>query len=439
MYLPVTDARPLDLPQAVVERWSLARRIAFRFVFVYLIVYMFPSPVDQLPGLEWLTEPYEHLWQLIVPWVGKHVLGLSQDIPGAMTGSGDKTFNYVQVFCYLGLSVLATAVWSVADRRREQYGKLDNGLRIYIRYSLAGMMLGYGLAKLFKTQFSFPTMERLMKPYGESSPMGLLWTFMGYSKGYNLFTGGVEALGSMLLFFRRTTTLGALVVMGAMANVVMLNFCYDVPVKLLSTHLLLMAVFLLLPDLRRLANVLVLNRPTEPVSLRTPFEALWLERSSRVGKALFIVGTLFLMVKSQREDQAEYGDDAPRAALYGLYEVESFTRNGEVVPPVLTDTRRWRALLVDRFEWVGLHRMSGPSEYLKLKDEPEKKLLTLASGKEGVEPMVFTYSRPDPEHLVLEGKVQDEQLSIRFLRSEPSKFPLVNRGFHWINERPLNR
>jgi hypothetical protein len=40
--------------------------------------------------------------------------------------------------------------------------------------------------------------DRLLKPYGESSPMGLLWTFMGYSTGYNLFTGGAEALGGLL-------------------------------------------------------------------------------------------------------------------------------------------------------------------------------------------------------------------------------------------------
>jgi len=67
--------------------------------------------------------------------------------------------------------------------------------------------------------------------------MGLLWTFMAASKGYQIFTGAAEVLGGILLLWKRTTTLGALTVFGVMANVMALNFFYDVPVKLLSTHL----------------------------------------------------------------------------------------------------------------------------------------------------------------------------------------------------------
>src|SRR5204863_6312660 len=104
--------------------------------------------------------------------------------------------------------------------------------------------------------------------FGEASPMGLLWTFMGSSTSYTVFSGLAEVIGGLLLMARRTTLLGALVCIGVMVNVVMLNFSYDVPVKLYSSHLLAMAFFLLLPDLRRLTNVLVLNRPAEPAAPR---------------------------------------------------------------------------------------------------------------------------------------------------------------------------
>jgi hypothetical protein len=53
---------------------------------------------------------------------------------------------------------------------------------------------------------------------------------------------------------------GALVSIGVMSPVVALNFCYDVPVKLYSSHLLAMKVFLILPDLRRLLNLFVFCR-----------------------------------------------------------------------------------------------------------------------------------------------------------------------------------
>jgi hypothetical protein len=127
--------------------------------------------------------------------VGKHILRLSTDITVQPNGSGDTTYNYVQQTCYLVLAAVATGVWSVVDRRRMQYARAHDFLRIYVRYSLASSMLSYGFAKVFKMQFPFPSVERLMDPFGDSSPMGLLWTFMGYSTGYNLFTRGAEVLG----------------------------------------------------------------------------------------------------------------------------------------------------------------------------------------------------------------------------------------------------
>jgi hypothetical protein len=74
---------------------------------------------------------------------------------------------------------------------------------------------------------------------------------------------------------------------GVLSNVVALNFSYDVPVKLFSSHLLGMALFLLIPDARRLVNVFFLNRPTQPVPLKPLF-----------GKTLLNRGALVLQVYS---------------------------------------------------------------------------------------------------------------------------------------------
>ena len=62
--------------------------------------------------------------------------------------------------------------------------------------------------------------------------------------------------------------------MGVMTNVVALNLCYDVPVKMYSASILLMATFLLAPDMGRLLNVLLLNRPTVP-RVPNPAESMW--------------------------------------------------------------------------------------------------------------------------------------------------------------------
>ena len=70
----------------------------------------------------------------------------------------------------------------------------------------------------------------------------------------------------ILLLFPQTTLLGALIGMADMLQVFVLNMTYDFGLKQISLHYLLMFAFLLAPDARRLANVLVLNRAAEPSS-----------------------------------------------------------------------------------------------------------------------------------------------------------------------------
>ncbi len=90
--------------------------------------------------------------------------------------------------------------------------------------------------------------------------MGLLWVFMGMSRLYSFFGGIGEMVGGLLLVVPRFTTLGALISGAMMTNVLLLNLAYDVPRKIYSIHLVLMCVFLLLPDLRRIVDFFLLNR-----------------------------------------------------------------------------------------------------------------------------------------------------------------------------------
>ena len=86
---------------------------------------------------------------------------------------------------------------------------------------------------------------------------------MGSSTTYVVLAGVAETVGGALLLFPRLATLGALIVVPVMANVVLMNFCYDIPVKIHSSHILGLTLFLLLPEARRLADVIVFGRPVE--------------------------------------------------------------------------------------------------------------------------------------------------------------------------------
>lgn len=94
----------------------------------------------------------------------------------------------------------------MADRKSSDHKKLYYWLTVYVRYYLAYTMLDYGFAKVFIVQFTplFPNLNQLVQPYGDFTPQGLLWKFMGYLKSYQTFTGFCEVIGGLLLLFRRT-------------------------------------------------------------------------------------------------------------------------------------------------------------------------------------------------------------------------------------------
>ena len=103
-----------------------------------------------------------------------------------------------------------------------------------------------------------------------------------------------EVLAGMLLIWRRTATFGAMVALGVMMNVMVLNYCYDVPAKIYSTHLVVMCLLIILPDVERLANLLVFNRVAEPAMLSGVWQGRILWRIHLVAKTA-VIGFLFVL------------------------------------------------------------------------------------------------------------------------------------------------
>jgi hypothetical protein len=425
-------------PEKAAPAWGPAKRLLFRFAFAYLVLYIFPFPLNVFPPTGILVKPYEALWNFIVPWVGEDVFGT--EITVQPNGSGDTTWNYVQVFCFLVLAIVATAAWTLLDRRRREYGRLQEWLRAYVRFSLATAMVSYGAYKVIQSQFPAPFYGDLVQTFGESSPMGLLWRFMGASKAYNLFTGVAEMLGGLLLIARRTTLLGALVSAGVMANVFMLNMSYDVPVKLYSFHLLAMAVFLALPDLRRLADVFLLNRPAEPSRLSPLFGKRAFHRGALAFRAALVLGTAAFALYNSYLGASQFGSLRAQTPLHGLWEVDEFEMDGKSLPPLLTDEVRWRRMVFEIPGMVVVHPMSGSRKFeryysLKL----EKNVLRLTKPDDPKWKSALSFKQPGPGLLTVEGSLDGHKLRAKLHRVDDSKFLLTNRGFHWINEYPFNR
>lgn len=434
--LPGTESEPQK--ESVAPAWGLAKRILFRFTFAYLVLYNLPFPLSAFPWAQKLNEAYEAGWKAFVPWVGKQLFGL--DITVFPRGSGDTTFNYVQLFCMLVMAAVVTLVWSLLDRKRPGYERLHEWLRVYVRFSLGASMISYGAFKLIPSQFSTPSLGTLFQTYGEASPMGILWTFMGASLAYTMFTGAAEMLGGLLLVARRTTLLGALVCIGVMGNVVMLNLSYDVPVKLYSSHLLAMAVFLTLPGLRRLADVLVLNRESEPVRMRPLFERELLNRGALAIRTVFVATLVAQMLYVSYDGAREYGHLAPKVPFHGIWNVEEFEMDGQIRPALITDKARWQRLIFEWEDFVVVHPMDdSQGQFYLLKLEAGARKLVLTKFKDPKWKSELSFRKPSPGLLELQGMYDGKRVRALLRRVDEANFPLFGRGFHWINEYPYNR
>jgi hypothetical protein len=178
---------------------SPAKKAFVLFVIVYLLIYMMPNFFSR-----------SGLFDATNIWIGKHVMNLHTVLNKEPNGSGDTSLAYTSFFLTIITALLLTFLIFVFGRKRTDSSRLYDLTIICCRYYLAFFMLMYGFIKIFDSQFPPPSLYTLEKTYGNSSPMGLLWTFMGSSWPYSAFGGAAEVLGGYLLFFRKTKALGLL-------------------------------------------------------------------------------------------------------------------------------------------------------------------------------------------------------------------------------------
>ncbi|HEX3550502.1 MAG TPA: hypothetical protein VHT53_09005 [Candidatus Elarobacter sp.] len=415
---------------AASARWHPATRMLFRFAFVYWLLYCWPetgraSLLDAIPFLPpqvntWLEWP----WRVICPWVAIHVFGLSGPVTQYHpTGSGDTTLDYVQLFCMVVVALAATTVWSVLDRRRTNYTTLYPWLRLVVRFTLAFTLLSYGFSKVFPLQFQTPQLSTLVQPYGESSPMRLLWTFMGASTAYTMFAGLAEASAGTLLLFRRTAVLGAMAAAAVMLNVALLNYCYDVPVKLYSTHLFLMAVFLLVPEASALWRFFVLHRDAHLATVWLPrIERRWLRVVAGVVQAAIVVSVLGGNAWGSYVAWRSLGRVTTRPPTYGVWDV---------------DRGPWQRLMFVATGYAVGTGAFGKQTWYMTTYGPQQTVTM--STYQATSSGTLTYSLSDRDHLRLRGNVDGKIVDVTAHRYDTKPFLLTSRGFHWISEYPYNR
>jgi hypothetical protein len=431
------------LPAESVVRWRLPLRVAFRFSFVYFTLYVVSTqmlggllvlPVGSVPGLEDLPP-----FRALVSWVAARVFRINEALVVTGSGSGDKTFDWVQVFCLLVAAAVATSIWSVMDRRRDNYVRLHKWFHLFLRFALGSTMVVYGSVKLIPVQMPAPSLTRLLEPFGHFSPMGALWYSVGAARPYEMFAGGAEMAGGLLLFVPRTATLGALVCLADAVQIFALNMTYDVPVKLFSFHLIVLSLVVLAPDMSRLANVLIFNRPAGPSSRLSIGKNPRSKGALVAAQILFGVYLLIMNLKGAREAWYSYGGGAPKSPLYGIWTVEEMAIDGHTRAPLTTDWDRWRRVIFQTPTGMAFQRMNDTFVSYVATIDMAAKSITLTKTTDRAWTARFSFLQPAQERLVLDGSMDGHTVHMRLQWVDRNTFLLVNRGFHWVQEYPFNR
>jgi hypothetical protein len=256
-----------------------------------------------------------------------------------------------------------------------------------------------------------------VEPFGNFSPMGVLWSSVGASPAYEMFSGSAELVGGILLFFPRTSVLGALVCLADAVYIFTLNMTYDVPVKLFSFHLIVMVLVILGPDLGRLRRFLLGSGAVE--GSRLP---VW---GRRAVAAQAIYGVLLLAGNAYGAwaQWHQFGGGAPKSELYGIWNIEG-AEDG------------WKRVIFDRPGNVSLQRTDDSFAGFGAKIEGGR--IELTRGDKGRK-SEWRFQRTGADAMRIEGELNGKPVRWELKLMDRAKLMLVSRGFNWIQEYPFNR
>jgi hypothetical protein len=232
--------------------------------------------------------------------------------------------------------------------------------------------------------------------------------------------------------------LGALVCAVDMIHVFVLNMTYDVPVKLFSFHLLAMSLFLLTPDLRRLADLFWRNRAVEPRRELPLFQSRRANRIALAAQLVFGAWLLGMNAYGSWTGWHTYGGGGPKSLLYGIWDIEGFSVDGQDRPPLLTDRDRWRRAIFEAPARVTFQRLDDSFAGFGATIQENGKRLLLKKNDNTLKAN-FLVDRSGGDRLTLDGEMDGHPTHLQLHLVDRGKFRLTGPRFHWIQEYPLNR
>jgi hypothetical protein len=324
--------------QAAQILWTKAEKIALRAFAFYMIFYvLFLSDYSSLLHLNFISAGLTD---------GINKLFIHKEFHGFIPTT-DSYWAFMASLIFFILAIVISLTWTLFEKGKS-FPVFIKCAYILARYYLAFSLVQYGVAKLDGLQFSIlPT--RLVQPVGSTDSFNLYWMSMGVSKSYSFFAGLLETKAGILLLFRRTETLGCVMAIPVLLNVLMINIAYDIWVKLIVFHLLCFGIFILIPDIKRLFKFIILKQSTS-LSLTLPpliknKNFRWLQYTV---KFLFIAYIVFITSIKNDLDALNRIHNSPFQNLVGIFEVKGFSINKSNS----SDPSDWKKLAFNQFNYL---------------------------------------------------------------------------------------
>lgn len=422
------------MDQNIAAKWTMTERIIFRLAFCYLVFYFVFLDnffVPFFPFLKYLHAPFEFVSSIFVGSINRLFVHNHYD-KDIYTGITDSSWFGISMASYLALSILITIVWTSLDKRKN-YTKLFTFLHVYARYYLAFVLFLYGIDKLLEAQFPDPLPDWLSQPTGNLDPHTLLWLFMGSSKSYSIFGGCVEVLAGGLLLFRKSSSLGALISIAVLTNILVIDIAYDTLVKALLFHLILISAFILSPNIKRIFNFFVSNKTTGLTTMPSLFprnKYLWVYYFT---KFTLVICLISFHVKNVSES-VETRKRSYYSGIDGVYDIKEYYRNGVQLLPLTTDTARWKRIIINKYDEISVQFMSDSFVQYTIQPDSITKSLTLSLWNDSTFKSKLNYELDKNGNYIFEGVYKNDSIKFLSKKVDIQNYPLLkDKGkIKWI-------
>lgn len=413
-----------------------------RFILLYLIFYIFPYGFEYIAALD-INPRTPSFWTSITIWFGEIFLGWEFNPDRLMKGF-DSKYDVARFLLISILSLLGALIWGFLAGKIQFFKRIraKTWVITIIRYHVALTLILYGLSKVLVLQFGQLDLLTLENKIGSMTGMQFLWKFMSYSEFYTQVTGYIEVIGGLLLLFRRTTFLGAMISLVAMANVVIIDIGYDVSVKMFAIHLLLMVIVLLGYNAQRIIQFFVLN---QTMIQSVKYQSLIPVKYKKVQYILKAAIILYFVIsqfnfQNKRLDRRQATNEAP--SLSSVYFVKNQTINGTNVDArenAFSESAKWESIFINGSSYLKnsmvIQNVKGNRRYFTTETDTLKKTILfypLRGKKEEVS--TFTYEEFEDNKVRFEGIYDGDTISVMTQSKAMEDYRLVQSKIKWIRD-----